>query len=425
MQSIPQEQALVGCVLNDPEAFDAVSGALSPLDFSSPHYRKAWESCSNLHASGQAIDVLALYSASGVPLELLREAAMCGYSARAAVELAKSIKNASNKRKLAALAYDVQQACAGEAPYEDVLAMLDGIAEQNQAQAQSASAIGHGLVDFIDLLEKRLAGIDVGTRIGLDDIDNRLCGMHGGDLIIVAARPGAGKTALAMQIAVTVAEKMPVYFVSLEMGQIQLQERCMSYFSGVPINVLRTGKLQDSDFSAITVASNKIKDLALLVDYRSGLTVKNIRATARGLHKKQPLGLVVVDYLQLITGSGDNRTAVITDISRGLKLLARELNVPVIALSQLNRGVESRVDKRPLLSDLRDSGSIEQDADAVMLMYRDDYYNSNSQQAGICEINIAKLRQGETGTAKVRWDGSKMRFSTINNHVQYGKNNAF
>jgi replicative DNA helicase len=247
-----------------------------------------------------------------------------------------------------------------------------------------------------------------GVPTGFFDLDRMTSGMQAGDLIVLAARPSMGKTALAINIAENVAlkEGLPVAVFSMEMGASQLAIRIVGSIGRIDQGRLRTGKLQDEEWPRLAEAVERLRTVSLSIDETPGLTPSELRASARRLARNcGKLGLVVVDYLQLMSGSsgsdGDNRATELGEISRGLKMLAKELQCPVIALSQLNRGVEQRTDKRPMMSDLRESGAIEQDADVIMFIYRDDYYNKDSKEPGVAEIIIGKQRNGPTGTVKL------------------------
>jgi replicative DNA helicase len=248
-----------------------------------------------------------------------------------------------------------------------------------------------------------------GVPTGFYDLDRMTSGLQAGDLIILAARPSMGKTALAINIAehVAVNEGLPVAVFSMEMGASQLAIRIVGSIGRIDQTHLRTGKLADDEWPRLTEAIEKLRNVSLHIDETPGLTTSELRANARRLARQMggKLGLIVVDYLQLMSVSAgmsdENRATAIGEISRGLKMLAKELQCPVIALSQLSRGVESRTDKRPMMSDLRESGAIEQDADVIMFIYRDDYYNKDSKEPGVAEIIISKQRNGPTGTAKL------------------------
>jgi replicative DNA helicase len=260
-----------------------------------------------------------------------------------------------------------------------------------------------------------------GVPSGFVDFDKMTSGMQAGDLIVLAARPSMGKTALAINIAEHVAlnEGLPVAVFSMEMGASQLAIRIVGSIGRIDQQRLRTGKLNQEEWPRLTEAIEKLRNVSLHIDETPGLTPTELRANARRLARTcGKLGLIVVDYLQLMSGntssnSGDNRATEIGEISRGLKMLAKELQCPVIALSQLNRSVETRTDKRPMMSDLRESGAIEQDADVIMFIYRDDYYNKDSKEPGVAEIIIGKHRNGPTGTVKLAFLKPLTRFESL------------
>jgi replicative DNA helicase len=264
-----------------------------------------------------------------------------------------------------------------------------------------------------------------GVPTGFYDLDRNLSGMQAGDLIILAARPSMGKTALAINIAEHVAlnEGLPVAVFSMEMGASQLAVRIVGSIGRIDQSHLRTGRLTDEEWPRLSEAIEKLRTISLHIDETAGLTVSELRANARRLARQcGKLGLIVVDYLQLMSVSSsmsdENRATAVGEISRGLKMLAKELQCPVIALSQLSRGVESRPDKRPMMSDLRESGAIEQDADVIMFIYRDDYYNkmdgpNPSKEPGVAEVIIAKQRNGPTGTTKLAFIKNITKFESL------------
>jgi replicative DNA helicase len=275
---------------------------------------------------------------------------------------------------------------------------------------QGFQSMGNLVVELLDRVEEMSQNPNdiTGVPTGFFDLDRMTSGMQAGDLIVLAARPSMGKTALAINIAENVAlkEGLPVAVFSMEMGASQLAIRIVGSIGRIDQGRLRTGKLQDEEWPRLAEAVERLRTVSLSIDETPGLTPSELRASARRLARNcGKLGLVVVDYLQLMSGSsgsdGDNRATELGEISRGLKMLAKELQCPVIALSQLNRGVEQRTDKRPMMSDLRESGAIEQDADVIMFIYRDDYYNKDSKEPGVAEIIIGKQRNGPTGTVKL------------------------
>jgi len=284
------------------------------------------------------------------------------------------------------------------------------IGEEGSRMRQGFQSMDKLVLQLLDRVEEMsLNPNDItGVPTGFYDLDRMTSGMQAGDLIVLAARPSMGKTALAINIAEHVAlkEDLPVAVFSMEMGASQLAIRIVGSIGRIDQGRLRTGKLIDDEWPRLSEAVEKLKAVSLSIDETPGLNTSELRASARRLARScGKLGLVVVDYLQLMSGSGggdgENRATELGEISRGLKMLAKELQCPVIALSQLNRGVEQRTDKRPMMSDLRESGAIEQDADVIMFIYRDDYYNKDSKEPNVAEIIIAKQRNGPTGTVKL------------------------
>ncbi|MBP5331220.1 MAG: replicative DNA helicase, partial [Lachnospiraceae bacterium] len=263
----------------------------------------------------------------------------------------------------------------------------------------------------------RNKGAVTGIATGFTDLDYKTAGLQNSDLVLIAARPSMGKTAFALNIAQHVAIKNQVCTAvfSLEMSKEQLVNRLFSLQSGVEAQKLRTGNLSDSEWEMLVEGAGDIGESKLIIDDTPGISVSELRSKCRKYKIENGLSLVIIDYLQLMTGSGktDSRQQEISDISRALKSLARELNVPVIALSQLSRAVEQRPDHRPMLSDLRESGAIEQDADVVMFIYRDDYYNKDTEKKGISEIIIAKQRNGPIGTVELAWLSELTKFANL------------
>ena len=279
------------------------------------------------------------------------------------------------------------------------------------------------VVDLLDRVQEMADNpMDVtGVPTGFADLDRMTSGLQAGDLVVLAARPSMGKTSFAVNIAEHVAlhEQLPVAIFSMEMGAAQLAVRIVGSIGRINQGNLRTGKLTDEEWSRLSEAIESLRQVSLHIDETPGLTPSELRANARRLARScGKLGLIVVDYLQLMSGSGsgtsgDNRATELGEISRGLKMLAKELQCPVIALSQLNRSVEQRTDKRPMMSDLRESGAIEQDADIIMFIYRDDYYNKDSKEPNVAEVIIGKQRNGPTGTVKLYFQKNQTRFENL------------
>ncbi len=296
------------------------------------------------------------------------------------------------------------------------------IGEEGSRMKQGFQSMETLVVDLMDRVQEMADNPNdiTGVPTGFYDLDRMTSGLQAGDLVVLAARPSMGKTAFAINIAEHVAlnEGLPVAVFSMEMGAAQLAVRVVGSIGRIDQGHLRTGKLSDEEWPRLTDAIERLRTVSLHIDETAGLTSSELRANARRLARRcGKLGLIVVDYLQLMTGSssgdGENRATELGDISRGLKMLAKELQCPVIALSQLNRGVEQRTDKRPMMSDLRESGAIEQDADIIMFIYRDDYYNKDSKDPGVAEIIIGKQRNGPTGAVRLTFLKPLTRFESL------------
>lgn len=325
----------------------------------------------------------------------------------------------AHKRELKEACRQAIEAADGATPSTQ---LIDRIAAQLEAiQAQRSvgepEEIGATLSSYIDLMNRRAERQERFTKTGLDDIDAKLGGgLSDGDLVIVAGRPSMGKTAFCTGIANHVAETETVLFISLEMQKQQLMDRSIAAAGSIPLQWLRVPGEDDHDlWSRFSMAIEKVRSLKMFTDDTPSQSLIDIRAKARRIKRKYGLGLLVVDYLGLMAGSGksENRTQEVGEFSRGLKALAKELDCPVIALSQLNRSVESRGDRRPVMSDLRDSGEVEQDADVIMFIYRDEVYHQDTQDKGVAEIIIAKQRQGEIGTVACAYQGQYTRFDNL------------
>jgi len=286
--------------------------------------------------------------------------------------------------------------------------------------SKGATAIKEILVGTFAELEKlyNQKGVVTGVETGFTALDTMTAGLHGSDLIILAARPAMGKSALAINIATHAAANanVPVVIFNLEMSKEQVGNRILCSEAMVDSNKIRTGKLDDNEWLKLANTSGRLADAPIYIDDTPGISIMEIRARCRKLKLEKNIGLVVIDYLQLVQASNKkngSREQEISEISRSLKILAKELNVPVIALSQLSRGAEKRDDKRPMLADLRESGAIEQDADIVMFLYRDDYYNQDSEKKNIAELILAKHRSGSTGTIELLWMGNYTKFANL------------
>ncbi len=469
-QNLEAEQALLGAILVNNKAFEKISEYLRPFHFADSIHSKIYEVISKLIQRGHIADVITLknyFEQEGT----LNEVGGHKYL----VKLADSASPLTNveyygqfiydkylRRELIATGYEIVNSAMKEDVDTDANTQIE-MAEKRLFELSNQGDIQGGFVSFGDALTSSLALIEQayqkegklsGLPTGLDALDNKTGGLNNSDLIILAGRPAMGKTALATNIAYNVAEFMSrdknldnrnrgVAFFSLEMSADQLASRILSTVTQTPSHKMRTGELDEAEFIRIAAGVRELENIPLYIDDSPGVNINTIRTRARRLKRNKGLGLIVIDYIQLINGSGSkrsegNRVQELSEISRGLKMLAKELNIPVIALSQLSRGVEQRDDKRPIMSDLRESGSIEQDADIVMFVFRENYYIKNEepkQRAGetpehfqnrleewetrirqtenIGEVIIGKQRHGPTGTVQLFWNGEFTQFGNL------------
>ena len=462
--NVEAEQALIGAILVNNEAFDRVSDFLQPTHFSEEIHRRIYEVTSALIRGGKIATPITLKTFLGdhdlggitVPQYLARLAAEATTVINAA-DYGRSIYDLAIRRALITVGEEVVNV-AFDAPVDhSPRAQIEEAERQLYALAESGRAEGgfqrfsDALTTAIDMAAKAYErdGKLSGIATGLSDLDRTLGGLQASDLVILAGRPAMGKTSLATNIAFNIAKAYQfqvkpdgthettnggiVGFFSLEMSSEQLATRIIAEQSGVASYKIRRGDITDDDFHLITDAARQMQTVPFYIDQTGGISIAQLTARARRLKRQRGLDLLVVDYLQLLSGSksaGSNRVQELTEITTGLKALAKELKVPIVALSQLSRQVESRDDKRPQLSDLRESGSIEQDADVVMFVYREEYYLKNKQPRegteefitwqtdmerahGKAEIIIGKQRHGPTGTVEVQFDAEVTRFSTL------------
>ncbi len=433
--SIEAEESVLGAMLIATEAVDVALEKLQPEDFYKPAHQSIFAAVTTLYDAGEPIDALTvteglrrmggLDQVGGIAyVSGLSDAVPT--SANVAHYVAIVEEHALRRRLMRAGGEIGTVATAVDQPIEDVL----DIAEQT-VYAVSDRRIGDGLAPISPLLFPAIEQAEelygkgeevTGQATGYADLDRTLAGLHNKNLVVVAARPGMGKSALALCIAMNVAMRdVPVAVFSLEMSREEVVTRLLCAKESVDSTRLRTGRLTDDDFARLSRAAASLDQKPIYVDDSPGLTVTEIRAKCRRLARRPGLGLVVVDYLQLmnVPRAGENRQQEIAAISRHLKNLARELDVPVIAVSQLNRAMEARQDKRPMLSDLRESGAIEQDADVVMFIYRHEYYHPEEQESrGVAEINIAKHRQGATAKIEMLFRPEFTSFAGITRRAE-------
>jgi replicative DNA helicase len=432
-QSPEAECSLIGGVMIDSDALIKVVDIVRPEDFYEDKHRYIFQAIVNLYEKRKPIDLLTVSdSLQGAGLlETIGGAEYLAYlsnyvpTAANAEAYADIISTKAIRRRLirasseiADLSFDEQNDLKDLV--EQAEAKLFEVSERHVAN--DLVAIESVLSDAFDRLDELHNNKDMirGVSTGFRDLDNLLAGFQRSDLIILAARPSMGKTALALNLANNIASKggEVVLLFSLEMSKEQLVDRLLAAESGIDAWNLRTGNLKESDFEKLSEAMGTLSEAKMLIDDSPGMTVSEMRTKARREAHKQPLGLIIVDYLQLMSGpkkygEGGNRVQEISDISRGLKGLARELNVPVLALSQLSRSVENRSPQIPQLSDLRESGSIEQDADVVAFIYREEVYNPETERQNITDILIRKHRNGPIGKVELYFDKAKQRLRTL------------
>ena len=425
------EQAVLGSMLTDNDAVMAAVEVLKEDAFYREDNKIIYQAILNLYSKSEPIDIITLKD----ELESMGKFEQVGgfeYLASlpdkvpTTANVQKYIKIVEEKSVLRNLIKTANEIIElGYNPTEDVEDIMDGAEKKifdimQSKNTKSYTPIKGVLVESFTNLEKLYNQKQhvTGVPTQFYDLDDKTAGLHGSELILVAARPAMGKTAFALNIATNAALRanVPVAIFSLEMSKDQLVNRMLCSEAMVDSNKVRTGKLDEEDWTKLAEAIGPLSEAGVYIDDTPGISVMEIRTKCRKLKMEKNIGLVVIDYLQLISGSNKrngSREQEISEISRSLKVLAKELNVPVIALSQLSRAVEQRDDHRPMLSDLRESGAIEQAADIVMFLYRDDYYNKESAEKDIAEVIIAKQRGGSTGTVKLYWMGNYTKFVNI------------
>jgi len=434
--SIEAEQSVLGGLLLDNNAWDKIGDVLSESDFYRDEHRRIFRAIQKLMERSKPADVITVSEA----LENAGDKDSTGGLAYVS-ELASNVPGASNIRRYAEIVRERavlrQLVTAGDEISEsainpmgrDTKMLLDEAEQKVFAIAESGARHQTGfvhinpllseVVDRIQELHDRDNPTDItGVPTGYFDLDQKTSGLQAGDLIIVAGRPSMGKTAFALNIGehVAVNAGLPVAIFSMEMGGSQLAMRMLTSIGRLDASRVRTGRLNDQEWSQLSFALGKLHEAPIYIDETGGINPIDLRARARRLHRQcGKLGLIIIDYIQLMVGArqSDNRANEVSEISRSLKALAKELEVPVIALSQLSRKVEERTDKRPMMSDLRESGAIEQDADVIMMMYREDYYKPDTPEKGTAEVIIGKQRNGPTGTVRLAFLGEYTRFENL------------
>ncbi|WP_293750565.1 replicative DNA helicase [Limnohabitans sp. Rim8] len=434
--SIEAESSVLGGLLLDNGAWDRVGDLLVDNDFYRHEHKLIYAAIGALINASKPADVITVNEQlqnQGKAEEMgglgyLNSLAQYVPSASNIRRYAEIVRERSILRKLVSASDEIAtnafnpQGKAIDRILDEAEQKIFNIGEEGSRMKQGFQSMDTLVVELLDRVNEMANNPNdiTGVPTGFYDLDRMTSGLQPGDMVVLAARPSMGKTAFAINIAEHVAlnEGLPVAVFSMEMGASQLAVRVVGSIGRIDQGHLRTGKLSDDEWPRLTEAIEKLRNVSLHIDETPGLTSSELRANARRLARQcGKLGLIVVDYLQLMSGSGgaggDNRATELGEISRGLKMLAKELQCPVIALSQLNRSVEQRTDKRPMMSDLRESGAIEQDADIIMFIYRDDYYNKDSKDPGVAEIIIGKQRNGPTGTVRLTFLKNLTRFESL------------
>lgn len=433
--SIEAEKSVLGGIFLKPDIFGDVVEILHPNDFYKNGHKLIYEAMRDIYNSGTGIDPIVVVNKLKknekfdelVGEQLLFDIISDVPTAANIIEYAKIVKEKATLRRLGEVGTKiVELAYEGYEEVDNILDKAEGMIFKISENVDSKDLVS--LKDVIAQEFVRLEkvyqnkGVATGISSGFSDFDQMTSGFHPSDLIILAARPAMGKTAFALNLALNAAmkSKKGVLLFSLEMSSSQLLQRLLSIEAGIGLQKIRNGFLDPDDWGKLGLASMKLSNSEINIADLPNVNVLEIRAIARRLKAAGKLDMIIIDYLQLIKGNstrGDNRQQEISEISRALKGIARELDIPIIALSQLSRATEQRADRRPMLSDLRESGAIEQDADMVMFLYRDDYYNEETEEKGITEVIIGKHRNGPTGTVKLRFFHELTKFENYTNKI--------
>lgn len=427
--SIEAEQSVIGSMLMDREAIITASEMVAPEDFYQHQYGVMFESMVELFNEGKPVDLVTLQNRlkeKDVPpevssLEFVRDIITTVPTSANVKSYANIVREKAVLRRLIKVNEEIANNCyLGREPLEAILEdtekkIFDLIQSRNSGEFVPIRQVALNVLENIEKASKTKETV-TGVPTGFIDLDYKTSGFQPSDFILIAARPSMGKTAFVLNVVdyVTVRRGIPCMIFSLEMSKEQLVNRMLSMESNVDSQKLRTGTLTDSDWDAVVEGVGIIGGSKLIIDDTPGISISELRSKCRKAKLEYGLGMVIIDYLQLMSGSGrgsDNRQQEISEISRSLKALARELKAPVVALSQLSRACETRTDHRPMLSDLRESGAIEQDADVVMFLYRDDYYNKDSDMKDMAEVIIAKQRNGPIGTVNLVWMPQYTKFA--------------
>jgi replicative DNA helicase len=428
--SAEAEQSVIGSMIMDKDAIIAASELLNGEDFYEQQNRILFETMVELFNESKPVDLITLQNRlkeRDVPqqissLEFIRDLVASVPTSANIKYYAQIVKDKAVLRKLIKVTEEITNDCYLDKDKVDEILektekqIFDIVQNKSTKDITDIKDVVLRSIDSIEAAAKNQGSV-TGLATGYYDLDYKTAGLQNSDLILIAARPAMGKTAFALNIAEYVALKsnVPTAIFALEMSQEQLVKRLLAMHSRVDSQAIRTGSLSAEDWTNLMESARVIGNSNLIIDDTSAISISDLRSKCRKLKLEKNIGLVIIDYLQLMTGSkrAESRQQEISEISRSLKSMARELNIPVIALSQLSRAVEQRPDKRPMLSDLRESGAIEQDADIVMFLYRDEYYNPDTDEPGISEVIIGKQRSGPIGTVKLKWLGHYQKFVNL------------
>lgn len=429
--SAEAEQSVIGSMLMDKEAIIAASEIVTASDFYQNQYGIMFETMVELFNEGKPVDLITLQDRlkeKDVPpevssLDFVRDIITTVPTSANVKSYANIVREKAVLRRLIKVNEEIANTCyVGKEPLEQILAtteksIFDLLQSRSSGDFVPIRQVALNVLEKIEIASKT-QGTVTGIPTGFIDLDYKTSGLQPSDFVLIAARPSMGKTAFVLNLVdhVAVRKGLPCMVFSLEMSKEQLVNRMLAMESNVDSQKLRTGNLTDSDWDAIVEGIGVIGNSKLVIDDTPGISITELRSKCRKMKLEQGLSMVIIDYLQLMSGtgkSGDNRQQEISEISRSLKALAREMNAPVVALSQLSRACETRTDHRPMLSDLRESGAIEQDADVVMFLYRDDYYNKDTDTPNIAEVIIAKQRNGPIGTVNLLWQPEFTKFVNL------------
>ena len=428
--SIEAEQSVIGSMILDREAITIASELIFPEDFYNKQYGVLFESMVELNDEGKPVDLVTLQNKlkeKDVPpevssLEFIRDIITAVPTSANVRYYARIVAEKSTLRKLIRTIGEIENECyAGKESLEVILEdtekkVFDLVQRRNTGDHVPIRKVVMNALQRIEAASKSTGSV-TGVATGFFDLDVMTSGMQPADLVLIAARPSMGKTAFVLNIAQHAAFKLnkSVAIFSLEMSKEQLVNRMFSLESSVDAQHLRNGKLDETEWEKLIESAGVIGNSKLIIDDTPGISIQEMRSKCRKYKLEQGLDMIIIDYLQLMSGGGksESRQQEISEISRSLKALAREMNVPVLSLSQLSRAVEQRPDKRPMMSDLRESGAIEQDADVIMFIYRDDYYNKDTEKPGVAEIIIGKQRNGPVGTVELAWMAKYTRFANL------------